>query len=254
MLLGALPKVALSRTTGVLARLPLPRPLRTPLYRAYASRYGAALDEIDGALSDFASFAAFFQRPLRAGARPLAAAPLVWPADGRIVSTGAVRNGRIEQIKGVDFGLDELLRDVELAQSMQSGSQATVYLSPGDYHRVHAPFDAEVVGVQRIPGGLYPVNPAAVAAIPRLFARNERIVLACQLTDGRPAAVVLVAALNVSDTTLGVAAGDKIARGREIARFGLGSTVVAIVGPGQPEFAPQPPGVAVRMGAAAAVP
>ena len=226
VLLTALPKLLVSRTVRVLARTPLPRSLRRGVYGTYARRYGADLSEMVGELDDYRSLAAFFQRPLVDGARPIdASAAFVWPADGRAVSTGPFTGGRLPQIKDVDYAVRDLLGDDELAGALQSGSQATVYLAPGDYHRVHAPFAGEVLRTVHVPGGLFPVNRDAVGSIPGLFVRNERLVLACRLDDGREAAVVLVAALNVSDTSISCSIPGRIEKGQEIGRFGMGSTV-----------------------------
>ena len=71
VLLTLLPKVLLSRTTGLLASLPLPTPLRAPFYSWFARRYGAELSEVQAPLSSFRSLQAFFQRELRQGARPI---------------------------------------------------------------------------------------------------------------------------------------------------------------------------------------
>ncbi len=252
LLLTALPKVALSRTTRVAANLPLPRWLRGALFRAFARRYGAALAEAEHPPEEYRSLAAFFQRALRAGARPIATTPLVWPADGRLASCGPVEGGHIEQIKGIDYAVADLVADAALAERLAGGSQATVYLAPGDYHRIHAPFDARIVAERHVPGGLFPVNAGAVRSIPQLFIRNERLVLEARLPDGRAAAVVLVAALNVSDTVRTCAVPGDVVRGDELGRFGLGSTVVVLLGPGQPGFA-QLAAQTVRTGAAAAI-
>lgn len=251
LLLKALPKVALSRATGGLARVPVPRALRSFAYRAFARRYRVDLSEMQGTPADYPTFAAFFQRPLRAGVRPLAAAALVWPADGRVVAAGPLRSARIAQVKGVDYALADLVADGQLAEALAGGSQATVYLAPGDYHRVHAPFDGEVLSVRRVPGGLFPVNDKAVRCINGLFVRNERLVLESRLDDGRRAAVVLVAALNVSDTTTASGIPGQVSRGQEIGRFGLGSTVVTVLAAGTPSIPEHAPGRAVRLGASA---
>ena len=251
VLLSALPKLLLSRTVRVLANTPLPRRLRRGVFGTYARRYGADLDEMSGDPQDYRSLAEFFQRPLREGARPVDTdAAFVWPADGRAVSTGPYTAGQLPQIKGVDYALADLVHDAELARALQEGSQATVYLDPGDYHRVHAPFDADVLRSIHVPGGLFPVNRGAVRSIPQLFARNERMVLACRLDDGRPAAVVLVAALNVSDTVITCSVPGRMEKGREIGRFGMGSTVVVLVAGGAPALPTVEPEALARVGRA----
>lgn len=248
-LLELLPKVLLSRLTGRLTRLPLPRGLRPRVHGWFARRYGCDLAEVAGDLADFGSLAAFFQRPLRAGARPLGQGPLVWPCDGRIVTCGPIAAQRIPQVKGQDYELGELLGDAALAVPLAGGSQATVYLAPGDYHRVHSPFAAEFAPPRHIPGALFPVNPQAVRCVPRLFARNERMVFPARLADGRAAAVVMVAALNVGDIQVAAPLPGPLAKGQELGRFGFGSTVVVVVGPGGAGFADIAPETTVRCAA-----
>jgi phosphatidylserine decarboxylase len=250
LLLGSLPKVALSRTCGYLCSRPLPPGVRTRLFRWFARRYGADLADVDGDVGRFRSMQEFFRRPLRAGARAIADTALVWPCDGRIVTAGPLDGERIEQVKGNAYELADLLGEPALARSLAGGSQATIYLAPGDYHRVHAPFAGEVLAVRALPGTLFPVNPPAVRAIPRLFARNSRHVFACRLPDGVPAAIVMVGAYNVGGTIVTRASG-AIRAGDEVGQFGFGSTVVAVVGPGGPRFADATPEQRVRMGAAA---
>ena len=53
----------------------------------------------------------------------------------------------------------------------------TLYLAPGDYHRIHAPADVAIASRVHFPGCLYPVNKPAVKFIPSLFNVNERVVL-----------------------------------------------------------------------------
>ncbi len=250
LLLTSLPKVALSRLCGLACSTPLPTAVRRRLFQWFARRYGAELGEVDGDLASFRSLQEFFRRPLRPGSRAVAATPLVWPCDGRIVTTGAIHGGRIEQVKGNTYALDDLLGDTSLARSLEGGSQATIYLAPGDYHRVHSPFAADITTVTALRGTLFPVNPPAVRSIRNLFARNSRHVFHCITQNRVPAAVVMVGAYNVGGTTITHASG-RVAAGDEIGRFGFGSTVVALLGPGAATFSPTAPETRVRMGAAA---
>jgi len=247
LLLTLLPKVALSRLCGLATTIPLPTRLRGPLFRWFARRYGASLDDLDGPPEQFRSLQEFFRRSLRRGARPLADTPLVWPCDGRIVTAGRIVGTRIPQVKGRDYELADLLGDPVLAERLAHGSQATIYLAPGDYHRVHAPFAATIERVQAIAGTLFPVNPPAVACIPRLFARNSRHVFHCRLGDGTAAAVVMVGAYNVGGTRLTREQGP-VPAGAEIGQFGFGSTVVVLVGSQGPRFPDLAPQLRVRMG------
>ena len=196
----------------------------------------------------YPSFNAFFTRALKAGARVPDPDPraLVMPADGRISQCGDIVDGRIFQAKGQSFTAAELLGDAETARPFADGVYATVYLSPRDYHRVHMPWTGTLRETVHVPGRLFSVGTDAVASVPRLFARNERLV--CHFdTEFGPMASVMVGALLVSGVETvwsGVeipAYGDRITRkdyrGKgielerfaEMARFNYGSTVIVLL-------------------------
>ncbi|MBN8769841.1 MAG: phosphatidylserine decarboxylase [Stenotrophomonas nitritireducens] len=205
----------------------------------------------------YASFNAFFTRALKPGARVADADPraLLMPADGRISQLGPIEDGRIFQAKGQSFTAAELLGDARDAEPFADGLFATVYLSPRDYHRVHMPWTGTLRETVHVPGRLFSVGPDAVANVPRLFARNERLV--CHFdTDFGPMVQVMVGALLVSgvETVWSgeeiPAYGDRITRkdwrGKgitlerfaEMARFNYGSTVIVLLPPGVAEFDP----------------
>ncbi|KAG1532507.1 hypothetical protein G6F50_016198 [Rhizopus delemar] len=105
---------------------------------------------------------------------------------------GAIEQGRIFQAKGHSYGLVDLLGgDTERAAPFQGGQFATVYLSPKDYHRVHMPVAGTLREMVHVPGRLFSVNPLTARNVPRLFARNERVVCLFDTEHG-PMALILV--------------------------------------------------------------
>ncbi|AKK67210.1 archaetidylserine decarboxylase [Xanthomonas translucens] len=199
----------------------------------------------------YPTFNAFFTRALKPGARGADPDPqaLLMPADGRISQLGPIQDGRIFQAKGQSFTAAELLGDAAAAAPFANGLYATVYLSPRDYHRVHMPWTGTLRETVHVPGRLFSVGPDAVRHVPRLFARNERLV--CHFdTEFGPMASVMVGALLVSGVETvwsGVEIpryGDRITRkdwrGKgivlerfaEMARFNYGSTVIVLLPPG----------------------
>ena len=246
-----LPHRLLSALARRLAYSRNPR-LRGWLVDTVTRRFGVDLAE--AAESDpgaYDSFNAFFTRALRPGVRTPDPDPdaLLMPADGTVSQCGEIEQGRIFQAKGRSFTTAELLGDTAAAEAFDGGLFATVYLSPRDYHRVHMPWDGQLRETVHIPGRLFSVGPAAVRAIPRLFARNERLV--CHFDcDFGPMAVVMVGALLVSGVETvwsGIeipryghavtvkdyrGAGITLARFAEMARFNYGSTVIVLLPPG----------------------
>jgi phosphatidylserine decarboxylase len=195
----------------------------------------------------FLSFNAFFTRGLRTGARHAEGDvdTLVSPADGRISQIGRIESGRILQAKQRSYTVAELMADADAAAKYHDGGFATIYLSPRDYHRVHMPLDGELVETVHVPGRLFSVAPHSVADIPNLFARNERLV--CHFKGPRGSfAVAMVGAILVSGITTvwggpvvppyarGITRHDwrgwgvRLARGAEMARFEMGSTVIVL--------------------------
>jgi phosphatidylserine decarboxylase len=213
-------------------------------------------------------FNAFFTRKLRPDARRADANPavLLSPADGRISQSGVIVDGRIFQAKGQEYTAAELLGgDDAAAAPYGNGHFVTVYLSPRDYHRVHMPLKGTLRETVHVPGRIFSVAPFAVAAIPRLFARNERLV--CHF-DGEhgPFVVVMVGAILVSSVATvwdGLVippyassirrksfTGQNITLERfaEMARFNMGSTVIVLLPQGMAELDPLVPQQAVQVG------
>jgi phosphatidylserine decarboxylase len=196
----------------------------------------------------FPTFNAFFTRALKPGARSAPADPLAIasPADGRISQLGAIRAGRILQAKGQDFTAAELLGDEAAAAPYTNGLFITIYLSPRDYHRVHAPLAGTLTETLHIPGRIFSVAPFAVERVPRLFARNERLVCHFE-SDHGPWCLVLVGAMLVSGVETvwsGVeippyasaivrkdwrGRGIRLNRFDELGRFNMGSTAILLL-------------------------
>ena len=256
----ALPTQAISRVAGVLARTEN-RPVSRALVRAFAHHYGVDLSEAErGALEDYRCFNDFFTRRLKPGARPVPEdeRAVVSPADGYLSQFGLVEERRLLQAKGRRLSVKALLTDADLAQRYEGGAYFTVYLSPRDYHRVHAPASGRLVRTIEVPGRLFPVNEGSQASIRGLFCRNERLVC-----DFGGYALVMVGALIVASietawpngpqspyrARLERRVGKGFARAEEVGRFLLGSTVVVLFAPDalKPD-AGLKPGMPLRMG------
>jgi phosphatidylserine decarboxylase len=219
------------------------------LIRLVIRKFGVDMSEAaDPVPENYPSFNAFFTRALKPGVRMADADPqsLLMPADGKISQVGRIEAGRIFQAKGQAFTAAELLGDETAAAPYADGWFANVYLSPRDYHRVHMPWSGTLLETLHVPGRLFSVAPWAVREIPRLFARNERLV--CHFdTDLGPICLVMVGALLVSGVETvwnGVnipryatrpqrqdfrGRNIRLERFAEMARFNYGSTVIVLL-------------------------
>lgn len=264
---------AYSALVGWGARRPLPPRLRGLAYRAFARAVGANLDEVELELAGYPSLGDFFSRKLRHGARELDAWPsaIISPCDGVLAARGTAIDGALVQAKGRFYRLAELVADAGLAAKLTGGPYATIYLSPRDYHRAHAPVDARILGYDYLPGALWPVNPHVAARRDGLLARNERVVIRMNAGALGYVALVMVGAGGVGNIRLAPglcvapglpggraasgATGDSAAwrvareprrvelsgvtvkRGDELGAFRLGSTVVVVFEPHNAELA-----------------
>lgn len=245
------PQHLLSRCAGKLAQT-RHQTTKTAFITWFAKKYQVNMAEAaEENLSAYACFNDFFTRALKPDARPIAPDPrsLISPADGAISQLGQIHEDRIFQAKGHSFGLTALLGgDAGRAAPFVGGEFATIYLAPKDYHRVHMPISGQLREMVFVPGDLFSVNPTTAANVPELFARNERVVAIFDTAIG-PVGVVLVGAMivaSIETVWAGVIApggkqvevtryqGDQaihLARGAEMGRFRLGSTVVLVLPP-----------------------
>lgn len=275
--LRRVPQGAFSRAFGRVADVRLPRPLRKPVLGGFARLVGADVGEAAEPLDSFPSLNRFFTRELKPGAR-------VWPHDPRVAASpvdgatgqlGRVAGGRLIQAKGRTYSLRDLLDEDGQWERFDGGAFVTLYLSPRDYHRIHAPCDGAIPRARHVPGALMPVNLPAVMHVPDLFARNERLLCYLDGPLGR-VAVVAVGAYNVGRISAvfdrewtappgsaewttnrrGLQAQSRtydppvaVCQGDHIMTFHLGSTVVLVFEPGRVELDPSlAPGRPVRLG------
>ena len=246
----AMPKHALSRLVGKFAAAEAGW-LTTRAISSFIKAYGINMNEAKlKNASDFKTFNDFFTRELEDGARTIDndAKTLCYPVDGAISQQGDILDGQLIQAKGFNYSLTSLLGgDENTAAAFQGGTFSCIYLAPKDYHRIHMPMAATLREMIYVPGELFSVNPLTANNVPNLFSRNERVVTIFDTEQG-PMAMVLVGATIVASIetvwagTITPPAGKDIfrwhypatgvdaihlAKGDEMGRFKLGSTVIS---------------------------
>ncbi|WP_257349477.1 archaetidylserine decarboxylase [Pseudalkalibacillus decolorationis] len=240
--LSCLPQHHVSSLTGRITRTRLSKLAIKP----YAKYYKIDLASIEKPMKEFRSLNHFFTRKLKPESRPIDNKDhsIISPSDGMITQTGAVQDGSLIQAKGVTYSVEGLLANSEKAETYQNGSFMTIYLSPRDYHRVHAPISGNVTEFSYIPGRLYPVNRLGVQSINELYAKNERLITYMNTAAGN-VAIVKVGAFIVGSVQ--VAYKEQVQRlhkgcfinqklkslpyfnkGEEIGHFEFGSTVIVL--------------------------
>lgn len=275
-LLLLLPTRLISYLTYRLAHLKTPW-IKTPLNQLFIWLYNVDLAQAERRdPKQYASFNDLFTRALCPQARPLPKShtTIISPCDGTISAIGQLSSNQLIQAKGVTYSMAELMGALHEPRLI-NGMFITIYLSPRDYHRIHAPIQGKLIACQHIPGRLLTVSPAAVRAIPKLYVRNERLVTIWQTQVG-PIAIIPIGALNVGSIETVWASelcqndnkafsplheqpsashgnhssnaissrSDKpvyvheLSRGDELGRFNLGSTVIMILPQGKVSWQP----------------
>jgi phosphatidylserine decarboxylase len=239
-----LPQHRVSRWVFAATRVRVPW-FKNLLTRAFLVLFAVDMSEaIEPDPYRYATFNAFFTRALKADLRPIASGDTIAsPVDGVVSERGAIERDELLQAKGRRYTLGELLAAQEWAKCFEGGSFATLYLAPFNYHRVHMPLRGQVLDTVYVPGRLFSVSAVTAERVPKLFARNERVLTLFESDFGR-FAVALVGALNVGSIAT-VWAGDitpavrravthiegphiVLDKGAELGRFNMGSTVILL--------------------------
>jgi phosphatidylserine decarboxylase len=267
------PKRAINRFSGWVANAKWGA-VTTAIIRWFVGHYKVDMSEAANPdIRSYETFNQFFTRALKPGVRPLADADYICPVDGAISQFGSIDLDQVLQAKSHNYSTRALVGgDGELAAQFDHGSYATLYLAPKDYHRVHMPCAGRLTRMIYVPGTLFSVNPTTALGVPNLFARNERVVCVFDSEHG-PFVLTLVGATIVGSMETvwhGIINPKRpgairewrydpdqwvFAKGDEMGRFSLGSTVVMLF-PQSPRLAFNPgwkPERPVRLGEMMAV-
>ncbi len=228
-----------TRFVGRLANTRFPGFIVRTAVRIYCRIYEIDLSLFAIDLRTIRTFNEFFTRKFSPGVRRFEKG-IASPVEAYYFNGGLLQTSKIIQCKG------KLIDQSKITgfDPFEKGSFATLYLSPGDYHRVHAPFDMEIQSIAYIPGKLYPVNEKSVLRVSELYCKNERVVLSGNCSYGR-FYFVFIGAMIVGKTVLSFVEGWKekireakgfdeavsytIQKGGELGYFELGSTVMLLM-------------------------
>jgi len=197
-----LPTSILSRIFGVFARIPLPRRLLYSILKWYCGKYHVLTDEMNIPEKGFRTLDQFFTRKVKTGVHLIDTDPfsVISPVDARIDQFGEITGTRVMQAKDIDYLVSDLI-PASIHHSFLDGAFITLYLSPGDYHRIHSPLNGQILGGVHVPGRLFPVQEYMVNGMNGLFSKNERIITYLQSEFGI-CAVCKIGAMNVGKITV----------------------------------------------------
>ncbi|MNJ49469.1 Phosphatidylserine decarboxylase proenzyme [compost metagenome] len=210
------------------------------LIPAFAKSYNIPLHEAEKDIKEYRTLNEFFTRKLKPDMRPIPSLPdgLISPVDALITAMGEIHSGTILNVKGQDYSLAELLNYSPRVETYNHGHFFVLYLSPTDYHRIHAPVTGLKLESEHIKGKVYPVNDFGMCHIRTVLSRNERLITYIAHDFGE-VAVVKVGAMNVSSIKYTDDQAKNWNRGDDLAYFEFGSTVVLLTENGTFEPLPE---------------
>lgn len=224
--------------------------IKNQFIKRFAKAYNIDMSiAIEPELENYECFNDFFTREIDLKHRPIDADDKSFcsPVDGAMSQFGHIESGRMIQAKNHNYSALEILGgDQKHAELFEQGEFCTIYLAPKDYHRIHMPCDGKLISMAHVPGQLFSVNPLTAQNVPKLFARNERVVCLFDTKFGKMAMVLVGATIvgsietiwagnitppsrkdikhwDYSDTAI------NLKKGIEMGRFKLGSTVILLM-------------------------
>ena len=125
---------------------------------------------------EYSSFAEFFDRKFRPGARHFTADPDELAAFAEARYFGWERHDAAQKfpVKGHSLSAEAILGDDARAMPFRDGPVLLARLSPMDYHHVHYPLGGRTLSHVRLGHRLWTVNPNALVNQPDILFKNER--------------------------------------------------------------------------------
>ena len=187
----------------------------------------------------------------RGAARSIASAGIVVsPCDGIVVAAGRIADATLVQAKGFTYTLDDLLQDPALAATLP---RRPLRHDPAHRRRCTTGstrrMTAASTTVCHVPGDTWNVNPPALARVPRLYCRNERVIIPidagtsgvsrwCWCRSERSSSAACTCTSRAWPPAPATAATRRVRcqasfrRGEELGYFHHGSTIIVLAPPG----------------------
>jgi phosphatidylserine decarboxylase len=209
------------------------QPKTTAKILPFLDTYALDYADFEKSPEDFTSFNDFFYRKLKPGARPIAEAPVVLPADGRHLGFQKASEINSVFVKGQQFDVAGLLGDSELAKKYENGPLLLSRLCPVDYHRFHFPCAGIPSTTRVLNGPLFSVSPLALRQRLSYLWENKRTI-----TELKTKSLGTVLCMEIGATCVGsihqtFTPGQPVEKGAEKGYFAFGgSSTILLFEPG----------------------
>jgi phosphatidylserine decarboxylase len=219
------------------------QPLFDWLYAAYENTHWSAreiepfvrkyhIDMNEFEPVEYRSFAEFFDRRFRPGARSFPSAPGEMGAFAEARYFGWTRLDAEQRfpVKGHSLSAEQILGNAQRARPFIGGPVLLVRLAPVDYHHVHYPDDGSTFDHDRLGHRLWTVNWHALLSKPDILFRNERNIDILETRHFGRLAFVEVGALSVGRIVQVHPLDAPFQRGEEKSVFRFGGSAIVVFG------------------------
>ena len=180
----------------------------------------------------YRSFAEFFDREFRPGARTFVAASneMAAFAEARYFGWNRLEADQQFPVKGHSLSAEQILGNQNRAAAFVGGPVLLARLSPMDYHHVHYPDDGLTLDSARLGRSLWTVNWHALQNQPDILFRNERQIDILETKNFGRLAFVEVGAMSVGRIVQVHPRETAFQRGEEKSVFKFGGSAVVVFG------------------------
>ncbi|MDP4170169.1 MAG: phosphatidylserine decarboxylase [Bacillota bacterium] len=202
--------------------------LSTFIIPSFAKVYRINQDEMAKTIDQYPTLHDLFIRKLKPGARisDQSLDAVVSPVDAVIENIGTISETSEMTVKGKIYSVEEMLGDTDSLKKYLNGTFMIFYLSPTHYHRIHSPVNGFVQKQWTLGRKSYPVNKLGLKYGIRTLAKNYRMITEVK-TDFGHVSIVKVGAMFVNSIEA-THEGMELKKGKEMAYFSFGSTVVLL--------------------------
>lgn len=204
---------------------------------SYIKYFNITIQDISNNIEDFSSLHDFFIRQVKGETRPIMMEEnaIISPVDATVEKFGDITADGVFKVKGKSYSLQHMFGNENLARQYINGKYIVLYLSPAEYHRIHAPVNGKVLRQFTLGRKSYPVNRLGLQYGKSTLSGNYRLLTELEMPNKKNCFFVKVGAMFVNSIELTNTSKDWL-KGKEVGYFSFGSTVVMFFSEGSMEF------------------
>lgn len=197
---------------------------------AFIKQHNIPIEEILDDIKSFKSFNDFFIRKLKPSAREIDHQKNVFisPADARLI-VYQLDETKVVPVKGVDFHLDQIIKDKELSEKYKNGLCFVFRLAPADYHRFCYVDSGSHRKILRLGQYYHSVHPIALSSKAEVFQHNHREFCEVKTDNFDDILWIDVGAMGVSKIIQNHPESNTFKKGDEKGYFEFGGSTIIII-------------------------